>query len=298
MRVAYFCTSGTMSLLPLQALLGSTHLVAIVRSARRAPLGRRMLGSVARRLGLRAVDPIDRLASAQRIPVLRAFSGGDAKLIARLRLLQPDLICISTFHWLLAPEIFCLPTYGTVNLHPSLLPRHRGPVPLFWIYYHNDHETGVTLHQVTQRADAGAILAQTCFPLPRGLSVDCLNQRNARQGAALLAQTIPTILRGGCAGRAQDETLATYAPRVTPGRSMVPYATWEVERVWHFLAGLWPRFREPVLTEAGVALPYGRVLGYRREPHASPLGSVRPRSYGWDLACLHGWVHLAAPGTS
>ena len=295
MRLVYFCTSGAMSLLPLQALINVAQILAIVRPASRNAPGRQWLGHLARRVGLRQPDPIDRLARARRLPVLRASSGRDAQLLTHLQALRPEVICISTFRWLLAPDIVTLPTRGTINLHPSLLPRHRGPVPLFWIYYHNDHHTGVTIHRVSPRADAGEIMAQAAFPIPRGFSVEQLNHTNASHGAALLAQTVKAMEHSDIASYPQDEALATYAPIVQHGASMVRYDTWEVERVWHFLAGLWPRFREPLLSPDGSPVLYSQVLGYTVGQHRQALGSLRPRSHGWDLHCLHGWVHLAVP---
>jgi hypothetical protein len=75
---------------------------------------------------------------------------------------------------------------------------------------------------------------------------------------------------------------------------MVDFAAWDVERVWHFLAGLYPRFQEPLVTEDGTPVRYGGVRGYLREQHHHPPGTVRREAGDWDLYCNGGRVQLAA----
>src|SRR5262249_53565198 len=159
----------------------------------------------------RIPDPIAQFTRRQCMRSLTARSGRDPALISQLAALRPDLICIATFPWLLAPAVLALPKYGTINLHSSLLPRHRGPTPLFWVYYHDDRQTGVTVHDVNERADAGDILAQEAFPLPRGLSILQLHSEKARRGAVVLQQVVEAIETGRVKRFPQDETLATRA---------------------------------------------------------------------------------------
>jgi methionyl-tRNA formyltransferase len=182
---------------------------------------------------------------------------------------------------------------GAVNVHGSLLPRHRGILPLFWIYYHDDRETGVTVHRATEQADAGDILGQRAFPLPRGYSVGELNRRNGRVGAELLRDVLGRIERGAADGVPQDERRATLAPGVPPGTPMVRFGEWDVERVWHFCAGLNPWFREPLRTAGGRAVRYSAVLGFERRPSGLPPGTVEQSDAGYILHCIGGLVRLA-----
>ena len=110
----------------------------------------------------------------------------DPTLRVLLEEARPDLLCVASFPWLLAPALLAIPRLGAVNVHTALLPRHRGPLPLFWIYHADDRETGVTVHWMIEQADAGAIIRQSAFPLPRGLPVDELNRQNARAAGPLL----------------------------------------------------------------------------------------------------------------
>ncbi len=293
MRVAFFGTIGPMTLLPLEALAGRHEIVAVVRPWPRRSRLRRAAGALARRVGLRERQPLEEWARSRRILSLQLSSGDDAEVAAGLRRVRPDLICISTFRWILSPRIITIPRHGAVNLHASLLPRHRGPIPLFWIYHRDDRETGVTVHRATARADAGEILMQESFPLPRGFPVEELDRRNAETGAHLILAAVDAIDAGHAVPRAQDESRATAAPVIRPGERHVDFEHWDVERVWHFLAGLFPRFREPLTDAGGQAVTYSAVLGYEAGAEKAASGSLTRDGATLILHCRGGRVRLA-----
>jgi methionyl-tRNA formyltransferase len=226
--------------------------------------------------------------------VWHARSGADPDIASQLRELRPDLMCIAGYPWILPIDLLTVPPLGTINLHPALLPRHRGLLPLFWIYYRDDRTTGVTVHRATAEADAGGILGQVSFPLERGFPVEELNRLNGRRAAEVLGPVLRNLAVGRAEARPQDDAVATAAPRVRPGTPMVAFESWDVERVWHFLAGLFPRFEEPLTGEDGAPIRYAAVRGYRREAHGRPPGTVGQAAGGYDLYCLGGSVHLAA----
>lgn len=296
MKIVYFCTSGTMSFHPLLRLAEGRDIVAIVRPAPGQSRLRGRAGIVARKLGLRQGDDIEQWARRHRVPSLRMTSSKDPTIVPALRRLSPDLICISTFRWILRREILATSRHGAINLHSALLPRHRGPIPLFWIYYHDDRETGVTVHLATPQADAGAILEQEAFPLPRAFPVEELNDENARRGAILLARAADAVASGTARPRPQDESLATSAPLFPPGARMVDFDTWGAERVWHFLGGLFPRYLEPLTDEGGRRVVYRGVGGVTAPSERRPAGSLTEHEGGWLLHCRDGAVRLAGPG--
>jgi methionyl-tRNA formyltransferase len=293
MRVVCLGTAGVISQWPFEALAVRHEIVALVRPASSPSPLRRSITAMARLSGLRQRDPLERWARERRVPVIEACSGRDGALATSLQQLRPDLLCVSTFRWLVAPAIYSIPRFGALNLHSSLLPRHRGPVPLFWIYYHDDRETGVSVHRLAERADAGDVLMQEAFPLPRGFSVERLNEENARRGAGLLVRAVDAIASGTAAFAPQDESRATAAPPVRRATAMVCFEEWDVERVWHFLAGLYPRFREP-LSAGGRAVAYRGVEGYERTSETQRPGTVVPAVGGWHLHCRGGVVRLRA----
>lgn len=122
---------------------------------------------------------------------------------AALKDARPDLIVSFHFDQILAPETLALAPLGGINLHPSLLPRHRGPVPAFWCLAEGTMP-GVTVHRLAPRIDAGAILAQQAVALPRGVS--------ALAAARLLHLAGVTVLRRVIAGFPPPEASADPLP--------------------------------------------------------------------------------------
>ena len=275
MKLVLFGAGGETPAAALRALLRRHQVQAVVRPLNHARWTRRALLPLATLLKLRQADPFEQEARRAGIPVLFARSGGDRVLQKQLSRLDPELICIASFPWLLHKSIFELPRFGSVNAHASLLPRHRGPNPYFWVYYHDDARTGVSVHVVTAAADAGAILMQADFPVHRGMSIGEMHAQNARLGAELLADVAGRMETRTLQPIAQDAAKVTLAPRVTHGSPMIPFHEWPAERVWHVMSGLLPHFREP-LTCDGNALLYERVTGYERsESQGEPGRTVR-----------------------
>ena len=292
MRVVFFVAGGDMGYLPLCAVAEHNEIIAFVRPAYRGQRVRHLVRSIAEKVGLRKLDPIAQWARARGIQIRQAWTGNDPEIVSQIKGLRPDLICIATFPMLLSRDLFAIPKFGALNLHPSLLPRHRGPAPLFWIYYHDDRRTGVTVHRVNEKADAGDILSQDSFDLARGFNVDLLHRVKAERGALLLARAVGAVESENPHGLPQNESLATPAPRIKPGTRMANFEMWDVERVWHFLAGLCPKFREPLTDQAGMQVCYEEVLGYERSIHHLTPGHLERTTDGWRLFCSGGLILL------
>lgn len=291
LTVAFFGSGGAGSMVPLEAVSRSHRVVALVSPAGESNWLKREVRSLMSRLGIGRGAAMSLWAGNHDVPLFRAASGRDGELADRLKKLTPDVICVSAFPWLLSREILGTARQSALNVHSSLLPRHRGPNPLLWIYYHDDRRTGVTVHRMNQRADAGEILAQEAFDLPRGFAVDRLYARKAELGARLLVQVLNKLETGDLKPRTQDERFLTYAPRVSQGTKMVNWE-WDVERVWHFLAGLCSRRREPLRDAQQKEVCYHSVLSYTLGDCPGEAGELRPASFGWNLYCRGGSIQL------
>jgi methionyl-tRNA formyltransferase len=289
MRVVVFASGGPLSLAALRALRGETQVVAVVIP--REPMGaspRAWVRSLARR---RVRKPLVQAARQLGAPILWSVRGGEPDLEVALRTLAPDLLVVASFPRLLQPSLLAIARLGAVGLHTSLLPRHRGPVPLFWTYVLDDPEAGITLFWLDGGEDTGPLLASTSMPLPRGLPVDDLYPELAEKGAALFSTALPGIAAGTAPRVPQDARLATReaAPQE---RGHIDYATWNTERVWHVLSGL--GHRHPLLEGAdGRPIVHGRATGYRLQAHDRPAGSLEPTSSGWSVYCRDGVVDVA-----
>src|SRR5258708_34754982 len=95
--------------------------------------------------------------------------------------------------------------------------------------------------------------------------------------------------------RPQDESMATAAPKIVPGTRMIDFTAWPAERVWHFLAGLSPHYREPLLDSLHPNIGYRRAVGYPASVQRGDApGTAVSMSKGWLLQCLDGVVELSA----
>jgi len=138
------------------------------------------------------------------------ISNHPSRWAAMLAPLEPDLILCAGMPWKLPAAFLALPRLGSINVHPALLPRHRGPYPFEWTFRHGDAETGITIHRMASEFDTGAILAQTRVPILDDDDVNALVDKFPAVFPALLAEALARVANGD-PGDAQDESQATYA---------------------------------------------------------------------------------------
>jgi methionyl-tRNA formyltransferase len=152
------------------------------------------------------------LAGAAGVPVLHAGSLRSVDASDVVHALAPDVIVVACYPRLLPEALRSAARVAALNIHPSLLPEGRGPDPLFWTLRRGDGRAGVTVHELTDRYDAGPILGQWSFSYPDGISEPRLERQAAEIGAGLALQTIHQLLDGSVVRRQQDDALATWEP--------------------------------------------------------------------------------------
>lgn len=184
--------------LPIAALLlrADGHDVAWAGVCRRGAIGTRRL---VRELG------------RERVAIVPVLDSADVR--ARIAAAKPDLLV--SWYWTkrVPAEVRALCPRGAFGVHPSLLPRHRGPDPFFWAIDEGDRETGVTAHRLEDAYDVGAILAQRAIAIDPAWTAWTLAKRLDRPSLALLREVTRAFARGEPPpDRAQDEALATDAP--------------------------------------------------------------------------------------
>lgn len=141
-------------------------------------------------------------ARAAGAPVVVVDDVNGPAMCAALAAVRPDLIITLHFDQILAPATLALAPLGGVNLHPSLLPRHRGPMPAFWMLAEDPAAAGVSLHRLAERIDAGELLAQRHVALPTGLSALDAARRLHLAGVPLLQEAVARFEAGDAvAGR-------------------------------------------------------------------------------------------------
>jgi UDP-4-amino-4-deoxy-L-arabinose formyltransferase/UDP-glucuronic acid dehydrogenase (UDP-4-keto-hexauronic acid decarboxylating) len=166
---------------------------------------------------------VAQLCARHDIPVQAPEDVNHPLWIERVGKLAPDFIFSFYYRHLLSDTLLAQAKNGGFNLHGSLLPRYRGRAPANWVLVNGETETGVTLHKMVKRADAGDILAQQRVSID--ISDDALSLHGKlRQAAAeLLSETLPVLGRGQLNGTVQDESLASYFGRRTPADGRVDW---------------------------------------------------------------------------
>jgi len=187
-----------MGLVGLRALLAHGFEVPLVVSHEDDPAENRWFGSVAdfcRSRGLPVVCPAD-------------VNG--APWPSRLGAARPDLLFSFYYRSMLKPEVLGIPRLGALNLHGSLLPRYRGRAPVNWVLVKGETETGVTLHFMAEKPDAGDIVGQEAVPIAFEDTALTLYAKMEAAAARLLDRLLPGIARGEIPRRPNDIARGSY----------------------------------------------------------------------------------------
>jgi methionyl-tRNA formyltransferase len=133
----------------------------------------------------------------------------------RIREIGADVMVVVAYGQILPASLLNAPRLGTLNVHASLLPRHRGAAPIEWAVLSGDTETGVTIMQMDAGVDTGPTLAQTRVPLPADATAGSLEGQLAELGARVMVETLDKLERGAITPVPQPAEGATHAPRLT-----------------------------------------------------------------------------------
>lgn len=139
---------------------------------------------------------------------------------------KPDLMVIASFNRIIPEAIFSYPKLGAINVHPSLLPKYRGPYPINWAIIKDEKEIGVSIHYLAAAADEGDILEQATIPLTNADTFITMRKKLHDLGASLLVKVIAQLATTGqrLPGIRQDNSQATLAPRRRPPDSQVDWS--------------------------------------------------------------------------
>ncbi|PKB70662.1 MAG: methionyl-tRNA formyltransferase [SAR202 cluster bacterium Io17-Chloro-G6] len=153
--------------------------------------------------------PVKEFALEHGLPVYQPASFRSVEAQSELAALEPDVIVVAAYGKLLPPPVLDLAPLGCLNIHPSLLPRHRGPSPVATAILEGDQITGVTLMLLDQGMDTGPLIAQTEYPLNGSESADTLTEALFGVGGNLLRESLPRWQAGELQAMPQDDSLAT-----------------------------------------------------------------------------------------
>ena len=157
-----------------------------------------------------SAPPVKQAAIERGLPVFQPASlRRDEEARRQIAALEPDLIVVAAYGLFLPAETLVVPSLGALNIHPSLLPRHRGPSPVATAILEGDTATGVTIMQLDEGMDSGPIVAQRETEIGAEETAEDLTSRLFSMGAELLTETIPKWSATETAPTPQDDSEAT-----------------------------------------------------------------------------------------
>jgi len=190
----------------LQALLdaGKSIVAVYTQPDRPAGRGQKLMPS-----------PVKQLALQHGLPVMQPATLRDAEAQHALAALQPDLMVVVAYGLILPQAVLDTPRLGCINSHASLLPRWRGAAPIQRAIEAGDSESGVTVMQMEAGLDTGPMLLKVRTPIGPSDTGGSLHDRLAALGAQAVVEAVARLQAGALPGERQDDTLATYAHKLS-----------------------------------------------------------------------------------
>lgn len=239
MRVVLVTQGVSRVVQPVSDFLGA-DLVAIIESAPRN------YKPAIKSLVRLSKHSLPKYVQQKRIPYFLLDKTNQPECITWLKSLSPDLVVVYSMSQLLSSEFLAVPPLGCINLHPSLLPKYRGPNPWFWSYYNQDVVSGVTLHYLDPGEDTGPIIDQRTYKVPLGIKSPVM------QDLAIGVLGVEIILDALKKFKNGDPVVSVSQPidsptararniKLSQHAHIINWAEWPIERIWHLMRGteLW-----------------------------------------------------------
>lgn len=200
MRIVFFGTPD-FAVPFLQSLLNDADFdVAAVVTQTDKPIGRKHVLTA---------PPVKRLAIKYQVSVLQPKTLKSDEIVQTLRDVRADIFVVVAYGKLIPKSVLDLPRLGCVNVHPSLLPKYRGPSPMQWAIREGDRETGITIMKLDEGMDTGPILAQTRLLVDPTETLVTLMQKIHKIGPAFLIKSLKAYATQAIKPVAQDDAKAT-----------------------------------------------------------------------------------------
>ena len=169
-------------------------------------------------------NPLKQLALSRQTPVLQPASINTSEGVKSLLQLRPDVLVVAAYGQILSPDVLRTPRLAAINVHASLLPRHRGASPVAHAIWMGDRVTGVSIIQILPALDAGPVLATVSTPIGSTETAGELEGRLAHLGAVLLPDVLRNLQAGTAWGVPQDPALVTRCPKLRKEQGQIDWS--------------------------------------------------------------------------
>jgi methionyl-tRNA formyltransferase len=180
-----------------------------------------------------APSEVGAVAARHNIATLKLAKIRTPEFIAELKSFEPDLLVVAAYGRILPQAVLDVPKIAPMNVHVSLLPRHRGASPVEAAILAGDATTGVTIMRIVEKMDAGPMYLQRTISIAPDDTQATLKEKLAELGASAMLEAIDLAACDALVETAQDETLATYAPRIEKKDAFIDWthSAVEIERM-------------------------------------------------------------------
>jgi len=169
------------------------------------------------------------LAARRGIPALKPVKIRTPEFLSELKAFAPDLLVVAAYGRFLPSSILDVPRIAPMNVHASLLPRHRGAAPVEGAILAGDAETGVTIMRIVERMDAGPVYLQRRISIESSDTQGTLKEKLAELGADAMLEAIDLAARGALVETPQDEAIATYTAQVEKKDAVIDWTASAVQ---------------------------------------------------------------------
>jgi methionyl-tRNA formyltransferase len=229
MKIVYL-GSGEFGIECLNTLAKSSHSLVFIATQPSQPAGR---GRKER------LTPVACWAVENSIAFVQTSNVNSPEMVKKISTYQPDLLVVIAFGQKIGNELINLPPKGAINVHASLLPKYRGAAPINWAIINGERKTGISIVALSEKMDAGDILAQQECEIGPDEAAGHLHDRLARIAAPLLLNTIDKIERGLVIYTKQDHSKATLAPKLKKADAFLDFGE-PAELLRRKILGFWP----------------------------------------------------------
>ncbi|MCG7200348.1 methionyl-tRNA formyltransferase [Marinobacter pelagius] len=265
----------------LKALLATHHDIVGVYSQPDRPAGR------GRKL---MPSPVKQVALEADLPVFQPQNFRSPEAQQELAMLNPDVMIVAAYGLILPRTVLEIPAHGCLNIHASLLPRWRGAAPIHRAIAAGDRETGITIMQMDEGLDTGAMLLKTITPIHHDDTGGSLHDRLATMGGEAIVKAMALLEKGELSGEAQNDDQACYAHKLSKEEGHID---------WHQDAAAIERLVRAFNPWPGTYTDLGKQRIRVHEARAlagssnEPAGTViRREREGIDVACGDGTLRI------
>jgi len=230
LNIVFFGTSEFAAIILNKILLATNYQLLAVVTQPDKPVGRKKTLTP---------SPVKILAQQHSLPILQPEKL-DITFTATLKLLNADLFIVVAYGKIIPQDIIDLPLYKTINVHPSLLPRYRGPSPIQFALLNGETQTGVSIMLIDKKMDHGPIISNFQFPISNNDTYSTLSKKLAEHSAKLLIETIPDYISGKIKPQPQNHHQATFSKIIIKENGLITadktaqqiYNMWRAYQPW------------------------------------------------------------------